>query len=85
MTRSCCSDSVLVFRSLPALVKLESAPVPPPPNMSGLSELHSPSIIHHMDDRVRWLNGRASDYDFKKLSGGSRFDPWVDRPLSFCP
>ena len=24
---------------------------------------------------VRWLNGRASDYE----SGGSRFDPWVDR------
>ena len=25
--------------------------------------------------KVRWLNGRASDYE----SGGSRFDPWVDR------
>jgi hypothetical protein len=32
---------------------------------------------------VRWLNGRASDYE----SGGSRFDPWVDRIFArvlFC-
>ena len=28
-----------------------------------------------MNTQVRWLNGRASDYE----SGGSRFDPWVDR------
>ncbi|KAL2185889.1 hypothetical protein L209DRAFT_349254 [Thermothelomyces heterothallicus CBS 203.75] len=27
--------------------------------------------------KVRWLNGRASDYE----SGGSRFDPWVDRDI----
>ena len=31
--------------------------------------------------KVRWLNGRASDYE----SGGSRFDPWVDRFLAFVP
>ena len=34
--------------------------------------------LHDKDikfNTVRWLNGRASDYE----SGGSRFDPWVDR------
>ena len=40
----------------------------------------SPHQQQHRVTTVRWLNGRASDYE----SGGSRFDPWVDR-LIFCP
>ena len=40
--------------------------------------MRSHSKEQHLDrklNKVRWLNGRASDYE----SGGSRFDPWVDR------
>ena len=34
-------------------------------------------VLPSQQSKVRWLNGRASDYE----SGGSRFDPWVDRFL----
>ena len=36
-------------------------------------------VAPSQQSKVRWLNGRASDYE----SGGSRFDPWVDRSFFF--
>ena len=42
--------------------------------VSGCHELRVPADPT-ATSKVRWLNGRASDYE----SGGSRFDPWVDR------
>ncbi len=47
------------------------------PGRTQLHHLHvaSPTLNQKHLKKVRWLNGRASDYE----SGGSRFDPWVDR------
>ena len=58
-------------------------PLCPTPHITSALALPYPKLMSHKRasiNQVRWLNGRASDYE----SGGSRFDPWVDRESIVC-